>query len=393
VKVAIDGYATATVVFDSGYPPAPPRRTTELTNEVQAPVSAQDLYRLRWMFHGPAFQGITDLGPVADNGIRGTIVSQPTPGALLDNAGQLMGYWVMLHTDRDRLAFPVAIERIRFFGPQPAPGQSVECRVWVTKVDETLVSADLELCCGGVVWAQIEQWSDRRFETDEVIWPVLRYPEDHLLADPGDSPYVLVRERWKSSASRELIMRRYLTESERREYESKNPRAQRQWLLGRMAAKDAVRRWLRAHGGGPLFPAQIRVDNDERGRPLVSGPFQQDLRVSIAHKEGLAVAIVGEGTDAGIDLELIAPRPERFADMVLTESEQALQPDNGGRDEWLTRLWTGKEAAAKARGTGLSGRPRDFEVSRIDGGRMRVADSWIESRREGDFIVSWTEQP
>jgi acyl transferase domain-containing protein len=390
VKLVIDGYASATVVFDKGYPAAPPPQTTALVDEHAAPVDAHGLYTRRWMFHGPAFQGITDLGPVGENGIHGIITSQPAPGALLDNAGQLMGYWVMLHTERDRLAFPVAIERIRFFGPQPAVGRAVECRVWIGELGETQVRANMELSCEGSVWAQIEDWSDRRFETDEVIWPVLRYPEDNLLADPIDSPYVLVRERWRSSASRELIMRRYLTASERREYEAKNPRAQRQWLLGRMAAKDAVRRWLRAQGSGPLFPAEIRVDNDERGRPVVAGPFRQDLRVSIAHKEGVAVALVREGCDAGIDIERIAPRHERFAQMTLTAAEQALPPENGGRDEWLTRLWTGKEAAAKARGTGLSGRPRDFEVSNVESGRLRVADSWIESRREGDFIVSWT---
>jgi len=120
--------------------------------------------------------------------------------------------------------------------------------VWIVEISDTNTRADIELCCGGRVWARIEDWNDKRFETDDVIWPVLRYPEQNLLADPGNSPYVLVRERWRSSASRELIMRRYLNAAERGEYEALNPRTQRQWLLGRMAAKDAVRRWLWARG-------------------------------------------------------------------------------------------------------------------------------------------------
>jgi phosphopantetheinyl transferase len=133
------------------------------------------------------------------------------------------------------------------------------------------------------------------------------------------------------------------------------------------------------------------VSNAARGRPTVAGPFGEDLRVSIAHKEGVAVAIICQGSDTGIDIEPIAPRSDRFAEMVLTDAERALAPEGQTLDEWLTRLWTSKEAAAKARGTGLSGRPRDFVVSRVEPGRLRIAESWIESQQEGEFIVSWTE--
>jgi acyl transferase domain-containing protein/phosphopantetheinyl transferase len=390
VKVTVDGYASATVLVAATYPAAPAPRGTAMVDERPTPVDAADLYAQHWLFHGPAYQGIAELGPTADNGIRGVIINRPAPGALLDNAGQLMGYWVMLNAERDHLALPVSIERIRFFGPEPLPGRRLECRVWIVELSDTQVRADLELCCDGQVWALVEDWNDKRFDSDDVVWPMLRFPEQHLLADPGDRPYVLVRERWRSPAARELMMRRYLSAAERVEYEMNNPRAQRQWLLGRIAAKDAVRRWLWAHGAGPLFPVEIAIGNDERGRPLVSGPFQQDLRVSIAHKPGIATAIVREGRDVGIDVEAIEPRTDRFAELVLSDVEKAMLPQ-GDSAEWLTRIWTGKEAAAKARGTGLNGRPRDFALSRVDAERLRIGDSWIRSQREGDFIVSWTD--
>jgi phosphopantetheinyl transferase len=61
----------------------------------------------------------------------------------------------------------------------------------------------------------------------------------------------------------------------------------------------------------------------------------------------------------------------------------------------MTRVWAAKEAAAKARGTGLEGNPRRFEVVDVAGERMLVstpggARAWIQTRRDGDHVVAWT---
>jgi phosphopantetheinyl transferase len=50
----------------------------------------------------------------------------------------------------------------------------------------------------------------------------------------------------------------------------------------------------------------------------------------------------------------------------LTESH----PDD--RTLWLLRFWTAKEAAGKAEGTGLAGRPRDLLVRQVSGERLLV---------------------
>src|SRR5262249_30947045 len=153
-------------------------------------------------------------------------------------------------------------------------------------------------------------------------------------------------------------MRRYLGERERVQHDGLGPRSRRGWLLGRIAIKDAVRlhRWQR--GDGAIFPVEIEVRNEPSGRPVIDG----DLRVSVAHKDDIAVAIVGEG-DVGIDIERIEPRTETFAGIAYTAAERALGDDS---EEWQTRLWAAKEAVAKARGTGITD-PKRFEVTAREG--------------------------
>jgi phosphopantetheine--protein transferase-like protein len=95
------------------------------------------------------------------------------------------------------------------------------------------------------------------------------------------------------------------------------------------------------------------------------------------------------GKRVGVDIEKIAPRPASFEELSFTPEELRLI-ENSPHDEWITRLWSAKEAAAKARGTGLVGNPRRFVIRDRSGERLLVDDILVETRRRGDFIVSWT---
>ncbi len=139
------------------------------------------------------------------------------------------------------------------------------------------------------------------------------------------------------------------------------PRAARARALGRIAATMAVQL---------LDPEsrEITILNDEQGRPYVGGDrcrSRPGPHVSIAHKQHVAAAVAG-WTSCGIDLEPVECRSATFERTALAPSEQALEPCED-RDTWLTRLWTVKEAVAKAGGRGLQGRPRDFEVRPVKG--------------------------
>ena len=101
MQVSLDGYARATVRLADEPPPAPAPTAAPLTNPRPSPRDAVELYDEHWMFHGPSFQGVRHIGDLGDDGVDGVIEALATPGATLDNAGQLYGWWVMATASSD----------------------------------------------------------------------------------------------------------------------------------------------------------------------------------------------------------------------------------------------------------------------------------------------------
>jgi phosphopantetheinyl transferase (holo-ACP synthase) len=209
----------------------------------------------------------------------------------------------------------------------------------------------------------------------------------------------------------------YLSPAEWEDYRSHGSAARPEWLLGRVVVKDAVCQWLWERGAGPLLPHDVRVWNEPGGRPRVSVPGGRGLHVSLAHRRGVAVAVVGPGLNGttggsaggpgapdapagsagdggfdeaarhvGVDVELVEPRSATFAGLMMRAPEAKLGIGRP-RDEWLTAVWTAKEAVAKADGTGLRGRPKDWAVQAVDGDWLLVDGRWVETTREGDLVV------
>jgi phosphopantetheinyl transferase (holo-ACP synthase) len=342
------------------------------------------------MFHGPAYRGVVALGPVGKDGIRGVLESGAATGALLDNAGQLFGYWVMIANDVDRMAMPVAIARLELFGPPPPVGERLDCTVRVRRHEARAVVADLALGRAGSTWCRIEGWEDRRFTTDERLWRVMRFPEDNMLSERRPGGWVWLADTYRAAPTRDQLMRRFLGERERAEYEAQPPLSQRAWLAGRIAAKDAARDLLWRSGHGKLFPVEIELETEATGRTVarLAGAGRASLRVSLSHLGEVAVALACPGGDGspGIDVEAIAPRDAAAA---LTEEELALVGADD-RDEWVARLLAAKRAAGRARGAASDDDLRRTRIADRTGERVLVDGSWVDTRREGGHVVAWT---
>ncbi|WP_407840929.1 beta-ketoacyl synthase N-terminal-like domain-containing protein [Streptomyces sp. DSM 116496] len=379
VRVTLGEYADVFVLLGERYDALPGPDTTPLREPRPAPVSAEALYRDRWMFHGPRFAGVHEVRAVAADGIRGVLRALPDPGALLDAAGQLFGHWMQLNLPVDRLVFPATVDGIRFSGPPPAPYELVGATARIREVREVTVRGDIELLrADGRVWARIDGWTYRRFGADERVWPMKFTPEVCGIGEPRPEGWCLARRRWTDPASQELVMRRYLGAAERAAYERLAPRARAPWLLGRIAAKDALRHLLWDGGAGPVFPAEVPIGNDPAGRPLAGGALAGGVRLTIAHKDRIAVALAHPDLPVGIDVEQVTTDPDALIRIALAPGELGLAErlsarEGTGLPAALTALWCAKEAAAKAAGTGLGGRPRDWRTTGDpDSGELRV---------------------
>ncbi|OLE27194.1 MAG: hypothetical protein AUG49_06035 [Catenulispora sp. 13_1_20CM_3_70_7] len=439
-RVDFGPYAHATVDLGLEYPRPPKVWPVDPAAERRPSADAAALYEDGWMFHGPGFQGVTEITAIGDAHIRGVITTPRAPGALLDNVGQLFGYWIMASHEARTVVFPVGMRRIEFLGPHPAPGTRAACHIRIRSVDDTEVLADAQVVVDGTVWAQATGWTDRRFSSHADTRAFERKPGRATLARRQAGNWFAVFDRWGDAASQNLRVHGCLNAFERNQYESLPIRRRRQWLLGRIAAKDAVRQTLWDQGRvQPMYPPEIRVGNEPDGRPRVDGEHGTPLprfAVSIAHTAEVAVAIVRTGRDdrtaVGIDVEQIVARDQATRDFALTAEEDSLlrsllacapttdlpahktaetAQDRDGEALWFTRFWTAKEAVGKAVGSGLAGNPRRFRVvtatedeTVIEIGpgaagaglryRVRTAElanpSDLPARR---YIVAWTEGP
>ncbi|TDD64989.1 beta-ketoacyl synthase N-terminal-like domain-containing protein [Actinomadura rubrisoli] len=307
VKVVIPGHADGTVLLGTGYPVPPSPDRTPLTGEGPPVVTADRLYDERWMFHGPLFQGIAEITALAEDGVRAVLTSLPTPGALLDSAAQLCGHWIQVYGEDNQTVFPVGIERLSLYGPLPPTGERLDTTIWNQTLTGTTMRCSAEILrADGTVWGRVDGWTTHRFYTDEAIWRMKFTPELSGTGEPQEGGWCLARRRWDGTATRDLMMRQYMCAVERAEYEALPSFAQGPWLLGRIAAKDAVRDHLWRNGHGPLFPAELTIRDGPAGRPIVTGPFDEPLAVSIGCDAELGVALVRPaGEPAGIGLAVL----------------------------------------------------------------------------------------
>jgi acyl transferase domain-containing protein/phosphopantetheinyl transferase len=391
VHVAIEGYAEAEVLLKDTYPDPPPSSDAPLSDPKPPPVDAATLYADRWMFHGPKYQGVVEMGPMGKDGIQGVLETPEGPGGLLDNAGQLFGFWVMAANDTDRLAMPVRVRSLDFYGPDPQAGERLSCTVRIRSMQEREVGANIELVNQSGLWCRIEEWVDRRFDSDPKLWTVFQRPEKNLLSELRPGGYTFYDDSRVRAPSRDWLSRRYLCEAERQEMLDAGPRRARQWLNGRIAAKDAVRHLLWQEDPKHIFPVEIQITNTKEGVPVVKGAHSKDLHISLAHTGDIAVARASRNAEVGIDAERIEARPDSFEATAFSDSERSLLPQDD-RDAWIARMWSAKEAVAKARGSGFGGNPRRFIVSKIVNQRLLVDGTWVATVVEGDLVVAWTEE-
>ena len=131
------------------------------------------------------------------------------------------------------------------------------------------------------------------------------------------------------------------------------------------AARMLLRHTLSKAVGNEVPPAEWRYRDGPNGKPMLAAGFPA-IEFNISHSDGCVAVAVSKDGPVGIDLECIAPdlRSEIIED-VLTAAERDGLLQLSVEEKWrrFMRIWTAKEACAKALGLGLGLDFRRMEVA------------------------------
>lgn len=387
VYLDLDKYANAEVLL-SDTKGIPETNGYDIGEPLDISITPEQIYREN-MFHGPAYQGIREVKIVGKNGITGLISGDAGKGSLLDNAGQLFGLWLQLTLTKDRIAFPVKINEVEFYGEMEDQAGIFECTCRLTELTDEFATADFILKRDGKVWSIIRGWQNRRLEIDDKLWNVSMAPLQNVLSEEVAPGVFLFRNAYQRVVSWDFILKRYFNQPEKRYQRGLMPTKKKEWMISRVAAKDAARMLLLRSRQEAYFPIEFEIRSDEVGKPFLDGPMTDGIHISLAHKNLEAVAIASEKGPVGIDIEEIQPRSAGFAEIVFTASElnllEGLDPD-----EWMTRCWVAKEAFGKMLGKGLMGNPKVYQIEEIKENALRIQDTWINTINHFNYIIGWT---
>lgn len=362
------------------------------------------------MFHGPVFQSMAYVQAWDDSGIDVELTRVPLagffePGAtpqlvlnpvLLDAMGQVVACWLVQYVGTDFHSFPSTIERLELYEPCPADRDGLVLQMRQRPVDPA--ATDIQAprawsfdCVDGEgrVLMRGDGFVNLFFRVPRAYHVVRMDPLAGWFGAPlpeGLAPEGVAL--WQvpmmsdefcavsGSIALRILAHAVLAAEERPAWRAlEGPvRRRREWLFGRAAIKEAVRAWICEQTGQLLHPSDIIVGHDAAGAPFVSGDWAGTLidapSVSLTHDAALClVAVAPQGVAVGVDREALARvrRPDLLQG-AFSAPESALLAglDGPARDERLLRLWCAKEAAAKALGTGLQGRPEAFVVEPLD---------------------------
>lgn len=154
-----------------------------------------------------------------------------------------------------------------------------------------------------------------------------------------------------------------------------------QFIAGRVLAKTVAAGYL------DVRPGDIRIDTGEQGKPELSAPRAPtgpSLRFNISHTRCLVACAFSVDAEIGVDVECTSRSILDLALWRFPPEDVALLHSSADTpaDQMACRLWTCKEACAKARGTGV------LTVLGIPVRRLRE-EMLVETRSlEDDFILS-----
>ncbi|SMY09255.1 type I polyketide synthase [Flavimaricola marinus] len=379
----------------------------------RAPVWRDDQLYSTGMFHGPLFQGVASLTQFDEGGLDATLTDMPLDDffghgeapeglllnpALLDQLGHVTAFWIAQGAGTDFSSFPSSIDRIDLgeARAEATAGATISGRIQFRDAHDAptpgpaearFLQGDFEAHLpDGTLLMRASGWRDRFFRVPHAFYEARFRPRDAWYGAPltvfDTGPDVTV---WQVPAFphgfledaggiwMRVLATTILSAAEREQWAAMpaTGKRRRDWIVGRIALKEAARAWIAGQGGPLLLPADIEIAVAEGGKPFVDGSAlgMTMPEISLSHAQGTAVAVASPpGRAAGIDMEFSGRTdPALLADGGFGAEELVLM---NGTDPLIG--WCAKEAAAKTLGSGLTGRPKSFVLTRIGAGSAQV---------------------
>ncbi|MBX3413401.1 MAG: polyketide synthase dehydratase domain-containing protein [Pirellulales bacterium] len=290
--------ALGRVLLAQRYPIPPAPKPAAFTSARPNTIGLYELYR--GLFHGPRFQGVTQLNGFGDEGIEATIQIQPRdnlfasrrePGFLLDPvtidvAMHPAAGWHLEQPDQaGRVLLPYELGKIEFFSPPPAAGTELKVRTWIAHASARRFTHDGDVFTPeGRLWCRFTGVKCWRFylpvdkvnfhgPKDEYFisrdWPIAAPPTPAETAPAETRSWAVLLEPSDDLVQPGMLaaaVRVTLSPVEQAAFRAVKEDDQRAgWLFGRVAAKDAARILWRHQCGERLYPSDIEIEAEPDG--------------------------------------------------------------------------------------------------------------------------------
>jgi phosphopantetheine--protein transferase-like protein len=325
---------------------------------------------------------------------------------LLDGIVSSFSLWRSHEKFAGAISIPFRARRIIFYASSFTEGSRLRGYLRLTSVTPRSHVADIQVSDGnGNLLIHFKGWEEicervppeyqqyilrpsEKFLTHELPLSLLGNPNTPVAASVAtEVPFKIFennQEIWLKTMAFVL-----LSPAEREEWlEMQGATSRRvEWLFGRAAAKESVRRYLQKYHQARWTAADIHIWADDSGKPHPIGPWREHtaahLDLSIAHTSKLIVAAVAANARIGIDIEAIGrDLSEDFTKGVFTPEELELAAHTGESPVAMLRFWCAKEAISKALGTGIRYSPKDLHINAIDAvsGEIEIEllGQWLE---------------
>jgi phosphopantetheinyl transferase len=263
------------------------------------------------------------------------------------------------------VAFPVAVDRRRIYVPT-LPAETYFVHVLPVQTDPALLVFDLRIydregclheACSGV---RMRDVSGGKLRPPEWVGPAESPGATNRIAGGCEASAVIELAALSPFADQTLSQR------ERLRFVGMSGRRRKSYLAARLACKRIARRIskndMRTAPGDITTVCADRPDHP--CCPLTDG--RSVFSCSVSHDARFAVAVAAGGR-VGVDVEKASERLLKSRSLYMSEPEQVLnRRSHLGEVETAVRIWSVKEAAAKALDIPLADAWRRVEVCTVD---------------------------